>query len=660
MPERAPVSCGQCGQPLPDAARVCPRCGTPVPAAQRIRAGGSPTLPPTAIVPAPSSGDAADIVPPSPPVASGAGARGGAAKRILAGKYEVLGLLGAGSFGAVYRVRHLVLNCEQALKLLNVALFFKPEFRARFKREAELLLKLHHPAIVAVRDVGEWEDSLYMVMDLCPGRTLECALAERGRIPARTAGRLAVHVLRALEHAHEAGIVHRDLKPANLMVACEDTDAWEIRVLDFGLAKVLRRPGAANPGLTSLTQRGAVLGSFGYMSPEQAGGKQIDERTDLYALGVVLYEMLTGRRPFEAEEIAALLEQIRTQPPPPFSELGVSCDVRGVEAVVRRALAKRREDRPASAREMREELEALLSGQGVAVPPESVPGPAGLSCAPDRVGAGTAEPAQPVVRTPSPSDLSYLGKNPQGCDEFRHEPSGLTLILVPAGEFSMGSDDGDSDEKPPHRVVLDEYLIAKHPVTNGQYQAFTRATGRTPPAQPADGLLYPNYFADERYANYPVVNVSWNDAQAFCAWAGLRLPTEAEWERAARGVDGRKYAWGNAEPADTLCRFAGRRPGTEDEFTSPVDRHPAGASPVGALDLAGNVWSWCADAYGRDTYATCRDGERNPTGPDAGSARVVRGGSWRNPSWSLRASNRYRYSPGRGFSTVGVRAARSR
>jgi formylglycine-generating enzyme required for sulfatase activity/uncharacterized caspase-like protein len=215
---------------------------------------------------------------------------------------------------------------------------------------------------------------------------------------------------------------------------------------------------------------------------------------------------------------------------------------------------------------------------------------------------------------------------------------GAEMVLVPAGEFTMGSNEYD-DEKPPRRVYLDAFHIDKYEVTNALYRRFVSATSRGAPG----------YWNDARFNGdpQPVVGVSWHDAAAYCGWAGKRLPTEAEWEKAARGTDGRRYPWG--EQWDASRANSGGKPVS-------VGSYPGGVSPYGAHDMAGNVWEWVADWYEAAYYQ--RSPERNPKGPDSGQYRVVRGGSWDFSPIGLRASYRNYGTPDRRFSLVGFRCAR--
>jgi formylglycine-generating enzyme required for sulfatase activity len=210
----------------------------------------------------------------------------------------------------------------------------------------------------------------------------------------------------------------------------------------------------------------------------------------------------------------------------------------------------------------------------------------------------------------------------------------LTFVHVPAGPFLMGSGTeasvADNDERPQHRVTLDAFWIMQTEVTNAQYRQCV-----------ADGACTaPNNARWEQpaYDDHPVTHISWLQANAYAAWVGGRLPTEAEWEKAARGSDRRLYPWGNDAPTDTLLNF-----NQNVGDTSLVGRYPAGASPYGALDMAGNVWEWTNDWYNSSYYAAAP--ANNPRGPDTGDNRVVRGGSWSNNSSVARSADRFSYYP---------------
>lgn len=223
---------------------------------------------------------------------------------------------------------------------------------------------------------------------------------------------------------------------------------------------------------------------------------------------------------------------------------------------------------------------------------------------------------------------------------------GAPMVLIPAGEFIMGSDKGDDDEQPVHRVFLNSYYIDKFEVTNGRFAKFVEAIHSEPPWG----------FADQEtpvvHADHPVRWVNWMDAIGYCLWAGKRLPTEAEWEKAARGVDGRVYPWGNDPPTPVQAVF-GLNEGAET--VSPIGNREKGQSPYGARDLAGNLYEWTTDWYDEEYYK--RIPAINPHGPAEGTAKVQRGGSYINTPYRLRSSFRTKGDPTEHEPNVGFRCA---
>lgn len=219
------------------------------------------------------------------------------------------------------------------------------------------------------------------------------------------------------------------------------------------------------------------------------------------------------------------------------------------------------------------------------------------------------------------------------------------MILIPAGEFSMGSDQGDPDEKPVHQVYLDAFTIDKFEVTNARYKTCVEAGA----CQPTSGIGIMAY-TDPALADFPVGRVDWSMAKTFCAWNGARLPSEAEWEKAARGTDQRTYPWGekiSCEQANILGCGSG---------PNAVGSHPQGASPFGLEDMAGNVWEWVADFYA-DTYYV-NSPARNPAGSQVGTLRVIRGGGWGYDASYARTTLRYGYDPATLQNDLGFRCAR--
>jgi formylglycine-generating enzyme required for sulfatase activity len=223
---------------------------------------------------------------------------------------------------------------------------------------------------------------------------------------------------------------------------------------------------------------------------------------------------------------------------------------------------------------------------------------------------------------------------------------GMPMVLVPAGEFTMGHEKWDADEKPVHRVYLDAYYMDKYEVTTAKYGGFMQTTGREQPTKWKDV----NHSTD---GERPVVGVTWHDADAYCRHHGKRLPTEAEWEKAARGTDGRLFPWGDEEPTSLRANFGAAWIGYET--LAAVGSLDAGKSPYGIHDLAGNAWEWVADWYDMGYYQKSPD--RNPTGPTRGGSKVLRGGSWYNMLYDLRSTNRNYYSPKNAYFDVGFRCA---
>jgi serine/threonine protein kinase len=249
------------------------------------------------------------------------------------GSYEILSTLGAGGMGEVYRARDTKLNRDVALKILPDAVAGDPSRFARFTREAQTLAALNHPNIAHIHGLEESNGVRALVMELVEGEDLAARIA-RGPIPIADALSIAKQIAEALEAAHEQGIIHRDLKPANIKVRDDGT----VKILDFGLAKALDPVGSAptasqSPTITTpaMTQAGIILGTAAYMSPEQARGKTADRRADIWAFGVVLFEMLTGRRAFEGNDISVTLASVlKTDPdwkalPPATPRVFVDC-----------------------------------------------------------------------------------------------------------------------------------------------------------------------------------------------------------------------------------------------------------------------------------------------------------------------------------------------
>jgi serine/threonine protein kinase len=277
---------------------------------------------------------------------------------VVGERYRVIAPLGRGGMGAVYRVEHTMMKKELAMKLLHPELSRLDEVARRFEREAEAAARLDHPNIITVTDFGRSAGLLFLIMELCHGPSLTEVIrpdGEHGRpLPATRALHILKQILRALEHAHASGVVHRDLKPDNIVLVERDGDPDFVKLLDFGIARLTTTQTAPAPSeaprADTLTQAGMVFGTPEYLSPEQAMGEAADGRADLYAAGVILFEMLTGHRPFEAESKLEVVSMHLTRPTPSMRKVAPDATIApGLERVVAHAMAKKREERFASA-----------------------------------------------------------------------------------------------------------------------------------------------------------------------------------------------------------------------------------------------------------------------------------------------------------------------
>lgn len=257
--------------------------------------------------------------------------------------------------------------------------------------------------------------------------------------------------------------------------------------------------------------------------------------------------------------------------------------------------------------------------------------------------AKTATPSSPAQTSIPPTPELSIGST------MISDKDNMTLLYVPAGEFTMGSETYDV-EKPVHTVTLDAYWIDQTEVTNKMYSLCVEAGECNEPAS-ASSYTHPSYYGNSEYDNYPVLYVDWNMAKTYCEWADRRLPTEAEWEKAARGEDANKYPWGNDAPNNNLLNY-----NSAIGDTTEVGQYPDGASPYGALDMAGNVWEWVNDWFSETYYSSSPSS--NPEGPDSGQYRVVRGGSWNNNDNNVRSANRNRNDPTNTNNNIGFRCSR--
>ncbi|MEW6730345.1 MAG: SUMF1/EgtB/PvdO family nonheme iron enzyme [Acidobacteriota bacterium] len=654
-------------------------------------------------------------------------------------KYRIDSKIKEGELGTMYRATHMQMDVPVAIKVLHSHLVNDQPAVERFRRGAHAAARIHHPNAISVIDFGSSRDNIvYIAMEYLDGQTLRDRISERQYIPAEELAKILRQICAGLEAAHRQGIIHRDIKPENIMLY--DSSGEElVKVLDFGIAKL---KALSEAGV--LTAHGLVMGTHSYMSPELCEGAEIDNRSDVYSLGVVLYEALTGQLPFIAPTpVSVALKHIGERPQslriirPEISE--------SIDHVVLRALEKRPEDRQQSALELAKEFEEALTVKsklpGIAasatspsfVPPKPArfeqfqPSDQFATRGIPEISAG--ELGEPRTRLPKPFDVLYdpalsSGRNggatnsisplPEPYTEPLHDlntqpllanqvdtlqsviveeqPSILyrllrsnkflfvfstftalviflgalilwqyfkrqaliypppapptveikpvatspigEMILIPAGKFQMGrsiKEGASPDETPVHEVKVANFYLGRYEVTNKEYREFVIAQSAKPPVG-WNGVNYP-----PGTDNFPVTNISWQDVQAYCDWLSktkgehYRLPTEEEWEYAARGSDGRIYPWGaNFDAKLTVSgEFGGGK-------SIPVDSQllAGDKGPFGNIGLAGNVTEWTSSTY------RLYPGSKAKLDKNCLNCRIYRGGNYRSSQRGL--TNSYR------------------
>lgn len=618
-----------------------------------------------------------------------------AASAILDNRYIIEGLIGKGGMGAVYRASDMRISgriCAiKEMSLLTLPVHERRQAVQNFTQEAQLLAQLEHPNLPKVHDFFQdgSSGSYYLVMDFVQGVTLEALLQQQGRPfseqQVRAWGVQVCDVLRYL-HDQTPPVIFRDLKPQNIMLDLNG----HIKLIDFGIARFFK------PTQSKDTQ---AMGTQGYAPPEQYGQGQTDARSDIYSLGATLWRLLTDQDPADDPY---RLPGVRWHNPAISAEL---------EAIIQHAMQLRPGDRFQTVVPFQQTLQGqpigpipvgsipprrksyawvmaavlfLLLGSGAGILFTGIPTPtlqptgtptqqivlALTATATNRVVAPTSTATATVTATSTPSATTSPTTPPPTPQQPllpivtatpTLQPSfigsdGVEMVLVPAGEFIMGSTQNDvttadalcrqsktdcraSDfinEIPQHTVYVSSFYIDVTEITNDQYRACVNARVCMPPSDadtPDNRYQVGNYYDLSRYGNYPVVRIRWEDAHTYCEWVGERLPTEAEWEKAARGTDGRVYPWGN--------NFDSRKANTQEssgDQVKPIGSYPDGHSPYGVYDMAGNVWEYVADYYNETYYQNAPN--LDPQGPASGSIHVLRGGSYSDYQEYARVANR--------------------
>jgi formylglycine-generating enzyme required for sulfatase activity len=678
----------------------------------------------------------------------------------IAEKYRIERLVGEGGFAVVYRAQHTIWNQPVAIKFFNglssAPVDQRDEFKNQFIQEGALLTELSSQtaSIVQARDVGTYTSPdgqwmPYMVLEWLDGVALD-ELLERERAagaapwPVEQVISTLSQVANALDIAHGKGIAHRDIKPANIFVLGDPHRSPTLKVLDFGVAKMM----SDNTQLkAAMAKTGMNITSFTpqYGAPEQFSRSYgaTGPWTDVFALALVAVEMMTGRTALEGEDLVQLaFSSGNPQRRPTPRNLGVIVSD-AVESVFEKAFAIAPHDRYARAREFWSALEQAHSGsyhseagfrpssvnqQVAAFPTELAPRPIAVTSpqasvastsSPQTVSTGNAPAASSKTGLIVGSVLGLAGLAIAAVFMLggKHEPNGEgklppvasasgmaaaapslsaaaapatvtcpdEMVQIPAGQFFMGSDlkDAAANEKPSHNVSVDSVCMDLYEVSAKKYKACSdvgkckRAPTEVewPKISEAERKIYSPLCTagDAEKADHPINCVTWEMADAYCKAYDKRLPTEAEWEFATRGPDGRVYPWGDEAPTaqhlnacDVECMAWGKAHHVEmtaldkgdDGFatTAPVGKFPAGRSRFGPYDVVGNVWEWVADWYG-DYHA---EAAKNPTGPATGERKVIRGGAFNGgfEAW-LHPSFRYAQVPNAQSHGIGFRCVKS-
>jgi serine/threonine protein kinase len=575
------------------------------------------------------------------------------------GKVRIEKLLARGGMAEVYLGTHLALARPVAVKLLHSYIEEEPTLLERFHREAKVVASLRHPNIVQIFDFDSTDGHPYIVMEYLKGPTLAAYLRHlhqrKKRLPSEQIAALLNGLTDALDYAHREGVIHRDIKPGNIILH-NKTDAIpldqpltndvEAILTDFGLVRIV--------DAATQTASGLVSGTPAYMSPEQARGDQIDQSTDIYSLGVVLYEMLAGRVPFEADNTVTILHMHIHMSPPPIPGIPAK-----VQAVLDHALAKNPNDRYQTSLEMVNDfyLAIGMNAQAEIIhgsePVNTVPVEASVSLPskPEPIAAAPAPLPKPQVQTerePTPKPQARIEPVSAPKSQVRTEPKsapkparsrswiGVGLIsLVLIGLLALGGYRlfADRPNVPEPTEALGPIVpntgvsplpseIPNLPAAAAMVQI--KAGSYELGLSPADDnhvapttIDLPDFWIDQylvinaKYQQYmtetgapqpavwpgqgdhPVIGVTWDQALAYCQWVHKRLPSEAEWEAAGRGPGTvpQLYPWGNDVTAN------GQALKWPDQDTYPVGTQSFNKSPFGVFDMVGNVWEWVGEPY---------------------------------------------------------------
>jgi formylglycine-generating enzyme required for sulfatase activity/tRNA A-37 threonylcarbamoyl transferase component Bud32 len=549
------------------------------------------------------------------------------------GPYRVVKVLGAGGMGMVLQAEDPLLKRTVALKVMRPELAAKETSRQRFLREAQATAAVEHPYIVPIHQVGEDRHVPFIAMPFLKGQTLDARLRREKKLAVAEAVRIARQTAEGLAAAHKNGLIHRDIKPANLWLEAET--GW-VKILDFGLARAT----SDDVDLTKLTASGTIVGTPAFMAPEQAMGKPVDGRCDLFSLGAVLYRMLAGRLPFQGSDTMSILMALANDTPKPLQELNADVPAPLADLVMQ-LLAKDPAQRPASAAAVAEALahweqEKTQVGARGAVSVQRGVSVQTQTHSPRRlryvVGGAVGLLLVMVVflfrpGKPKPQQTEHVQALPEPAKSLPATFSnnlGMEFVLVPKGKFWMGGHDGKLGDKEVN--ISHDFYLGKYTVTQEEWE---KVMGKNPSYFSRTGAKDAvKDISDADLRRFPVESVTWEDSQVFIAklnqqvketgWR-YRLPTEAEWEYACRGgpsANESDYTFNYYldKPTDRLLPDQANVPGYGVGTTCKVGCYTP--NRLGLYDMHGNVLQWCEDEA------------PNLKDPKAAPWRVTRGCGW--------------------------------
>lgn len=530
------------------------------------------------------------------------------------GKYELQKFLGGG-MSHVYRARDTVIGRTVAVKILTPQGCADAEAKARFLLEAQMSGNITHENIISIYDYGEEQGRPFIVMEFLVGQDLRDAIknSQTGDLEGKL--RIALQVARALEYVHSRKIIHRDIKPENIHLDA----SGKAKLMDFGIAKA--------EGL-SMTRAGFALGTPYYMAPEQVLGEAVTDAVDIYAFGILFYELLTGEKPVKGESVERLFYAILNEPLNPEALRQTSVPQPIIDFVLR-CTAKKALDRYPSFTAVVSELQKFLKK----------PEPVAVVEPPRKSGKMVAIVVASLVLLGVGAAVwwAWPKAKPQLAATIATDTG--PMMLVPAGRFLYGQDK--------KATIVPDFYIDRTEVSNGYYAKFCQETGH---ALPAD--------FDRDRPDRPVVSITIVDAQAFAKWAKKRLPNSQEWEKAARGTDGRTFPWGDQTDASRANVFD--NPKMTDKQLSPVNAFFEGESPFKTLQMTGNALEYVDDQITPSSAAVQQFATvLNPPAMANEPWYSVKGGSFAK---TLAAAVSYEWSPipaRYSASDIGFRCVRS-